>query len=268
MSKKTLGVFGRYWQGWEAKLSQLIKDSNGARLFFPPALSTDGPNNGIYTVRPIEPIFIYNAPTKASSHRRSRTSKKLAIFIDGSFEISEAEEHPCMHRAGCNVTFYTSVEKEDGSGSRLDFFDAMHFDFEFADKQTPYHPIFHVQRGSSRSVTDEKVKELYLKHLHITDEQLTITNRGEEALGTPYLRLPTPQLDMFSVITIIMADFFCNGGDTSNNNQIRSRFETILNYLRDESNVVREGHGSKLLRSRIAEEGTHMSMAYWYAECA
>lgn len=252
----------RYWSGWDARLKPLIKERNGARLFFPSALRHGGVVDGKITIRPAEPIFIHNAPSKASSRGKAA---RLAIFIAGSFEMGATDEQPCMHKAECNVTFYTC--KPEGNGWNLKFFDAMHFDFEQADSQKPFHPIFHVQRGVSRDVNDETVRTLFHDHLHTDPADVTITS-DPHVLGTPYLRLPTPQLDIFSVITLIMADFFCNGGEIEQNKNLMPHFQGILDYLRHESNVIREGQGSKMLKERIdAEQSKHVSTAHWYAEC-
>jgi hypothetical protein len=175
------------------------------------------------------------------------------------------DEQPCMHKAECNVSFY--VCKPEGNGYTLTFFDAMHFDFEQPDSQTAFHPIFHVQRGVSRDVNDQTVRDLFNSHLHVDQADVTIIENTSQNLGTPYLRLPTPQLDMFSVITLIMADFFCNGGDIARDKQLIPHFRAILDYLRHESNIIREGHGSKTLRNRILGETTqHLSAAHWYGE--
>jgi hypothetical protein len=258
----SINLFQRYWAGWEGKLSPLIRDRNGARLYFPPALKPESADGVKYSLRPLDPIFIYNAPTKSSSTREKAT--KLCIFIDGTFEVEKVDEQPCMHKADCNVTFYKC--EEDDQGTHLEFFDAMHFDFELADQQTPFHPIFHVQRGVSRTVNSKKVRELFKKHCHIEGEQLSIVEDTHN-LGTPYLRLPTPQLDLFSLMTLVIADFFCrHGQDKKQNEQVRTSFKAILDYLRDEENIIREGHGSRRLKTRM--EGTHMSTAHWYGECA
>ncbi|WP_420473702.1 hypothetical protein [Noviherbaspirillum sp. ST9] len=254
----------RYWDGWDSRLKQLISGRNGARLFFPTALQHGEIVDGKITIRPVAPIFIHNAPPKASSSRGKST--RLAIFIAGSFEVSAADEQPCMHKADCNVTFYTC--KPEPEGFSLKFFDAMHFDFEAAQSQTAFHPIFHVQRGVSREVSDDTVRDLFQEHLHTSRDKVVINNEQVQDLGTPYLRLPTPQLDMFSVMTLIMADFFCNGGDISQDKQLVPRFRAILDYLRHEANIIREGHGSRTLKGRIeAERAQHMSAAHWYAEC-
>ncbi|HEX7643032.1 MAG TPA: hypothetical protein VF472_12570, partial [Burkholderiaceae bacterium] len=208
---------------------------------------------------------VHYTPTKASSTRDKLT--KLAIFISGSFEVSTAEDQPCMDRANCNVTFYTC--RPDGEeGFVLAFFDAMHFDFEFANKQTAFHPIFHVQRGVSNNVGDETVRGLFNEHLHVDRDKVRFEDVQGAGLGTPYLRLPTPQLDMFSVMTLIMADFFCNGGKVDEDAKLVPQFRAILDYLRHEHNIIREGHGSKTLKARIDAESTkHVSAAHWYLEC-
>jgi hypothetical protein len=253
----------RYWSGWDAKLKPLINGKNGARLFFPEVLEHGDVKDGRVVVRPTSPIFIHNAPSKASSKRAKET--RLAIFIAGSFEVSTADELPCMHKADCNVTFYSC--RPEGEGWALAFFDAMHFDFEVHDAQTAFHPIFHVQRGVSRDVNDEVVRTLFHEHLHVDRNKVHIAEVESKGLGSPYLRLPTPQLDMFSVMTLLMADFFCNGGEIADNAKLVPHFRAILDYLRHETNVIKEGAGSQVLRERMeAETSRHMSAAHWYAE--
>jgi hypothetical protein len=79
----------RYWSGWETKLKPLVNGRNGAKLFFPDALQHSDIIDGRIMVRPTEPIFIHNAPSKASSTRGK--AARLAIFIAGSFEVSVNE---------------------------------------------------------------------------------------------------------------------------------------------------------------------------------
>jgi hypothetical protein len=269
LMKTPIDKLQRYWQGWETKLRTLITDRSGAQLFFPAKLKQTDPAYGteFFSLRPIEAICIYNAPTKASS-TRSRNSKRLAIFIDGSFEVFPGDERPCMHKAECNVTFYTCLE--DSDGVKLTFFDAIHFDFEVAESQKSFHPLFHAQRGKSRTVDDVKVKELLANKLRRKTSEIHIKEEEHQTLGTPYLRLPTPQLDMFSVMTLIMADFFCNGGEVSRpGSTVEDSFKAILRHLRDPSNIVREGFASKALKERFyAEKEQHISTAHWYAEHA
>jgi hypothetical protein len=259
----------RYWQGWETKLRTLVTDRSGAKLFFPAQLQQIAPahDKQFFSLSPIEPICIYNAPMKASS-TRSHSSRRLAIFIDGSFEVFPGDERPCMHKAECNVTFYTCIEEEDGV--KLVFFDAIHFDFEVAESQTSFHPLFHAQRGKSRTVSDVRVKKLLANKLRLKPEEIHIGEEQQRTFGTPYLRLPTPQLDMFSVMTLIMADFFCNGGEVGKpGSTVEANFKSILKHLRDPSNIVREGFASKALKERFfSEKEQHISTAHWYAEHA
>lgn len=267
--KTPIDKLQRYWQGWETKLRTLVTDRSGAQLFFPPRLKQIAPEHGkeYFSLSPVEPICIYNAPTKASS-TRSRSSRRLAIFIDGSFEVFPGDTRPCMHKAECNATFYTCLEEEDGV--KLVFFDAIHFDFEVAESQTSFHPLFHAQRGKSRTVSDARVIELLARKLRRKPEEIHIQEEQAQTLGTPYLRLPTPQLDMFSVMTLIMADFFCNGGEVGKpGSTVEDNFKAILKHLRDPSNIVREGFASRALRERFdAEQERHISTAHWYAEHA
>jgi hypothetical protein len=83
--------------------------------------------------------------------------------------------------------------------------------------------------------------------------------------GTPYLRLPTPQMDLFSVMTMVIADFFCNGGDR--NPKVRDQFQAILGWLVHENNAAREGVAAGVIRER-SQSGGFTSSAHWYPECA
>jgi hypothetical protein len=259
MSSRSVSIFFRYWDDWKTKLDPLINRRNG-KLFFP-KLKKVPSDQDCYKAQPVDPIFIYSAPSKSSSHRGSDSSSRLIIFIDGSFEIQNNHEHPCLRSAECNLVFYNFKEEE--TALNLTLFEAIHFDFEAPDQQTPFHPLFHAQRGKSRLITDDRVKEIIAKARHISKENINLDGNGMTELGSPYFRLPTPQLDIFSVITLVMADYFCNEGIQSHNS-----FYSILEYLLSPRNIVSEGIASKALMRRIQTqtENQRISAAHWYKE--
>jgi hypothetical protein len=105
-------------------------------------------------------------------------------------------------------------------------------------------------------------------------------------LGTPYLRLPTPQLDLFSVMTIVAADFFCNAGDANRDRDIDrnarhrrgrngaarhdrtnvvERFASLLDLLRKPENIARAGTASVALFARMKTDD-YISTGHWYPE--
>lgn len=255
----------RYWQGWADVLKPLINDRTGARLFFPPQLTQTEPDakREYFVIQPTDPIFIYNAPTKASSSRSSASSTKLAIFIDGCFNILDTTAHPYLHSAECSVSFFKCHEEKESV--TLELFDAVHFDFERPDAQTPFHPIFHAQRGQSRTVTSERVQQILSERLRKPLDKITVNSPDHLVLGTPYLRLPTPQLDIFSVVTLVMADFFCNGGQiNTRGSTVLQSFKAVLSHLQAETNLARECTAAATLKARINK--SHLTTAHWYAE--
>jgi hypothetical protein len=164
--------------------------------------------------------------------------------------------------------------------------DAMHFDVDAIDKdtglRTPFHPIFHVQRGTSHE--DNVFKTILSEILHIEPGAIEVqTNKN--TLGSPYLRVPTPQLDMFSVFTLIAADYFCNPGDAekdvkhdraakdgkkvnpADRTNVTEQFVGLLELLKSSANVAREGKSSIELRDRL-NKGKMFNTGYWYPESA
>ncbi len=278
----TTTMLQRYWQQWEPKLEALVKDK-GAKLTFPAGLIQEkGSRDGTAILRPKMPVCISNAPEKASSRRAG----KQVILIDGSFEVNVADKAPHLVKPTCNVTIFRSEELPTEKLT-LDLVESMHFDMEapFDDEdRKQFHPIFHAQRGES--LTADRCKEVLGEVYHLGPEQIHIEVKNKAVIGTPYLRLPTPQLDLFSVMTIVAADFFCNAGDAQRDRRIddaqrknggrlgsarhdRSnvvdRFVSILDLLRKPENVARAGDSSLALFTRITKDD-HISTGHWYPE--
>jgi hypothetical protein len=266
VSKGPIVKLERFWQKWEAPLQQLVQARGGAKLIFPVRLDQQGPPEGSakYTIKPTQPIAIFNAPTKASSKRGSGDSVRLAIFIHGSFELEVIDAETLMSKADCNVSFFKT--KIEGHVTTLTLFDALHFDFELPDKQTSFHPIFHAQRGVSRNVSEPVVRAIWDAQFKRGSAKLVVVI--DTPPGTPYLRLPTPQLDIFSVLTLVLAGFFCNPGDKLNGNpHTEKRFKHLLSLLMSSENLVREGKGARSLMNRFRQEDPgFISTAHWYAE--
>lgn len=263
---KHIGNLLRYWQDWDTKLKSVIRDrSAGARLSFPQTLKEIGRTDKTITLAPSAPICIHNAPQKASSRKRG-ASHKLTILIHGSFDLALTEDHPCLQTASCNVTFYNCEQKGDDS-IKLNLVDALHFDIEPQGKA--FHPVFHAQRGTS--LDEDTCRRALSEVTHICAEKIEIATPDHTVLGTPYLRLPTPQLDVFSVITMVVADYFCNPGDSEKKSDqgpnVKELFTDLLKLLTNSKNIVREGVPSQTLKARLHVE-PHMSAAHWYPEWA
>lgn len=273
----------RHWQDWGNRLEPLVK-SKSARLHFPTRLkplSRDGDDFFLYA--PERPICITNAPVKSSS-TRARGNLKLVMFIDGDLKFSKNAADPCVtHR--CNLTIFSCTEVPRES-AQLVMVDTMHFDVDAVDSEgerTPFHPIFHVQRGTSHE--DEVYQDILAEILHLNPRSITIEQGSKAALGTPYLRIPTPQMDMFALFTLIAADYFCNPGDlkrdadhdralknggrvnAADRSNVKEQFVALLDLLKSTANLAREGISAVQLRERIKDADV-FSTACWYPESA
>lgn len=270
----------RYWQEWQPKLEPLVK-AKGARLHFPTILRQVSGSETTVIIKPEQPVCIYNAPEKASSRRAG----KQILFIDGSFEVQIEDKAPHLVKPTCNITIFKSTEVAMQSLD-LEIVEAIHFDMEmpFGDKNCKqFHPIFHAQRGES--LTPERCREVLSNLFHLNPQQIHIEMQ-KAVLGTPYLRLPTPQLDLFSVMTMVAEDYFCNAGDAQRDrmqdermttrgggggqarhdrSNVVERFVALLELLCKPDNIAREGISSRALLQRIAV-ADHLSTGHWYPE--
>ncbi|KQY85964.1 hypothetical protein [Pelomonas sp. Root1444] len=266
-----------FWQQWERAL-RIIFETRGAQLDFPPMQEKqNGKTPHLRVLELAKPICILNAPQKASMQRRL---KRMHILIGGSFFIEDQGDHPCLIDAKCNITLFQPTENDDGTVT-LELVDALHFDVEAHDangKHKRFHPFFHVQRGLSHS--DEAVRQAIADAEGRDQADYVVDQTAQKTIGVPHLRVPTPQLDIFAVLTMVAADCFCNGGDAERDEKARQRnappaaqtnvealFANLLQLLTKTSNVVREGRTSVALRDRVTG-GSLMSAAQWYPEWA
>jgi len=171
--------------------------------------------------------------------------------------------------------------------AHLEMVDTMHFDVDTVDdegERTPFHPIFHVQRGTSHD--DIVYQELLADIWHMDAASITVDQTNKAALGTPYLRIPTPQLDMFALFTMVAADYFCNPGDlkrdaahdkalkdgnrkviSADRSNVKEQFVALLDLLKSTTNLAREGKSTVELHDRI-KSAEVLSTACWYPESA
>ena len=273
----------RHWEQWGDKLEPLVK-SKSARLHFPRLKQLSSNTDDFLLYGPEQPICITNAPVKSSS-TKARNNLKLVMFIDGDLKFSKDADDPCITHK-CNLTIFRYSEVPHVSAS-LEMVDAMHFDVDAVDAQgerTPFHPIFHVQRGTSHD--DNVYQKLLAEILHLDATNITVEQPHKAALGTPYLRIPTPQLDMFALFTLIAADYFCNPGDVkrdahhdrfvkdggrkvvaADRSNVKEQFVALLDLLKGPANLAREGISAVQLRGRLSDAAV-FSTACWYPESA
>ncbi|MDQ8048086.1 hypothetical protein [Luteibacter sp.] len=247
--------FHSYWEEWKTKLAN-IASKGSAQLDFP---SLEGPSeqpDGTIVYKPDGFLILHNVRYKSSSTR----SPRLTIFINGSFRFSRAGHELSMVSAAANISIF-SLTALEGEAVSVALYDALHFDFEKAEGQTPYHPMFHVQRGGNNTLTDDVV----LGAIRKKRGRLAVLSMGESKVaGMHHLRIPVPQLDYFSVIVMVVADFFCNPKHERSKN-MEVLFKDILSHLCDNRNIAKEGVASRTLFGRNKDRGWSSS-ADWYAE--
>jgi len=261
-----------YWQEWQGKLETIIT-TRSARLLYP-AVKQIARDDTSKTYGLSHPVCILHAPQKASATRRA---KRMHILIDGTFRLEEASDHPCLKHASCNITLFDPVDLDDGS-LNLVLIDALHFDVESPEREGArrrFHPFFHVQRGISHDEAD--IKSVFSQATRLDIDQIRVDQSAKDSIGHPYLRIPTPQLDLFSVMTMVAADCFCNAGDAeaearsgrttpkAADTNIEALFVSLLQLLTQSTNVVRETDTAQMLTRRVIDK-QWMSAGHWYPE--
>lgn len=246
-------AFNNFYQRWEPKVDVLVK-GRGARLSWPKLSCVI--NDDITTFTTSEPLLIWNAPTKASSG--SGRLRKQAIFVGASFDFSSLDGVDVLIRGACHLAIYR-ISQEDGE-FEAELFDQIHFDMEKGDGQTDFHPIFHIQRGSENTKDSPKYLRMLAEAARTKPDRIKIKN--DTPVASPYLRLPSPQMDFFAVITMIMADFFCNKKQYASSVE---SFKALLKLLEEDANIARQGRSAGILRKR-QQAATCDSLAHWYAE--
>lgn len=254
--RSDFGGFYRYWQEWESRLNLPIKRA-GSKLSFPSLVEVPK-EDGSTKFSLSHPICIYNAPLKASSSVRS-TQLRNTIAVEGGFHLSRADGGaPLMIAGHCALTIFSTELLADRK-LRLMQLDAMHFDMESHEKQTAFHPMFHVQRDTSNRLNDAVVKDVVGRLAGINSANIDIDRSGR--LGTQHLRLPTPQMDVFAVLTALIADFFSN---PTADGSVKIQFRAILEHFASSSNVLRDSFAARALNMRA--NGFYMCPAHWYSE--
>lgn len=104
------------------------------------------------------------------------------------------------------------------------------------------------------------MKRVLAELVRTTDDKIVL--KRSTGLGTQHLRLPTPQMDLFAVLTAVVADFFCNGADKDP--KVKTQFGALLELLKHPSNAARNGFAARQLMERSNE--IWPCPAAWYPE--
>lgn len=236
-----LGVFRRYWGDIGTKINK-IAARRSAKAFMPDVAGAEALGDGLFKITFDGPAFFYNAPQKGSS-TKSGQSHRQGIFIDGTFTVRELGTQVVLTNASCNLSIYDTALDDCYT---LTLVEAMHFDME-QEVQSEFHPMFHVQRGVSNTLTSEQIIHRAKDATRLPEEKIVIAETPH-AVGLSYLRLPTPQMDYFAVLATVTADFFCSAGQSDRS--AKDEFRELLRSLLGSKNMMRDGLPSRALRGR------------------
>ena len=256
---KSFARFQRHWNDTGKKIDALVKRRAGARAFAPTPVRFQDVGDSCFKLTFDAPFFFYNVPQKGSSTKLGK-SHRQAIFVDGTFTVCEIEGNVVLAGASCSLEIYKTVDLA-GESFILQRVDAMHFDME-DDPQSAFHPIFHVQRGPSSTITSSMIIDKVAVATRLDREKISVSTE-EIPLGLSHVRLPTPQMDYFSVLATVTADFFCSEGQSDRDT--KEQFRSLLKFLLGSQNLTRDGSASKRLCNRWTAD-LPFGAAHWYAE--
>jgi hypothetical protein len=196
-----------------------------------------------------KPICIVDAPQRPTS-RKLGASHRIAVFIEGGFILRQIGGGIELVKSSCQLAMYRQHIGGDGR-HRLELVESVHFD----DDPKPFHPAFHMQRGPTIDL--ERCKAAYAELANV--DVGVIAFEGEDlhaVFGVRYLRVPTPQLDLFATLTMICASLLCRDEDDAT-------FHQMVELLSREENVAREGSTARQLKERLRGRDC-ISSAHWY----
>lgn len=244
----------RHFQQIDSQVRQIVRERQ-ADVQFGTFVARSDPDAGRVVIGLSEPTLIWRAPARGSSNR---TRELRAVFVDGSFTYEDTR----LVDAKANLAVY-SLHNPSREECKLSLLDSMHFDVEKVP-QTPFHPIFHVQRGHIKQSgwAEDRLKNLVSKASRLPVENISIEQSG--IVGCRDVRIPTPQMDYISVLLAVIADFF---GDSTARHQIKAGFEALLKHVRNGENIARQAQQAEILEKRwTASEPSDFCVAHWYEE--
>lgn len=223
--------FQAFWKTWRDHLNLLVT-ARGAKLLCPSAdelVFTETATG--YIAKPERPIGLIALPQKGTSGSEGH---KLVAFIDGTFSFSYQPQVPLpqgslLVSADSHVAFFKATAGEQRS--TLNLIDAYHFDhFNVNPKESSPHPVFHAQRN----IRSDDCFPLFLScldsdpHNNMEIGQME-QHEKNELFRLKTFRLPTPQIDLFSLSAIIAADHLVD--KCSHDSTAYGSFKSFLKHI-------------------------------------
>lgn len=252
-------AFSQFWGKWKKLLDGLVTDSGG-KLFCPEQADVSFEETATgFQVSPKFPICFFSIPQKSSS-----SNDRLVVFIDGTFEFQKPAadgDASILASTHSNVAFFKPMA--EGNTLKFELIDAYHFD-HFAENpvQSAPHPVFHAQRNIRPDTIFKKFRdtlEVNRNNGQIVDIDQA---RKNELFGLKTFRLPTPQVDLFSLSAILAADHLI--GQCNHDSMPYKKFKAFLDCIgHDTVKVVRLNH-QPMVRAEVADK-PHRFIWQWYS---
>jgi hypothetical protein len=233
--------------------ARIVIATRRSAAHWPNLTLTDAGDEG-WRVAFSEPVILWDAPIRASTS--SGAAAKRAIVMDGSFYFKNGT----FDKGGASLEIYSIARSHHRCGLKL--LDAMHFDIEPHSRQTPFHPMFHVQSGKNNRWDIAQLQSCVASLARVANDKVDI----DRDLNTPTrdLRIPTPQMDYLSMLVMVIADCFCEKNST---HEVQSGFKNLLRKVMDSKNTARNGRQSRRLEQRWADPVAYPFCAsHWYEE--
>lgn len=243
-------MFKQHVDGVHRAARIVIEKQNSKALW--PTLTSNNTGDTQLSVEFTEPAILWDAPIRAST---TGGRAKRAIVMDGCFYFNDG----AFDKGSASLEIY-SITRHQGVCT-LDILEAMHFDIEPNELQSPFHPMFHVQFGKNHRL-DLGVLQNRVAQLARVDTNQVQINR-DLSLATRDVRIPTPQMDYLSVLAMVVADYFCEKNST---HEVKSGFKNLLKKIMDSKNSARNGRQSIRLEKRWADATKPFCASHWYEE--
>lgn len=253
--KKLTANFSLRWDNWRALLQALVEGPSG-KLICPTSRELEFlPQQQSIQIKLPYSICLYGIPLKLNN----RNSEKIAIFIDGDYELEQNKEEN-LRRIKSSIAFYKVAAGR--KANTLSLLDAYHFDFwDSPPNGHAPHPVFHVQRNIRCNEAEPRYNVALQSTPGFNQVTLKTTTDSDKdklfRLGT--LRIPTPQMDIFNLGAIVAADQLV--GNDSENRWLQ--FQKLLEIIHGETGNT---HHVKVPDKHIAKiyESPRKNVADWY----
>lgn len=154
---------------------------------------------------------------KLPSHRLSHS-----VFITAILTLDTNSEKLSIIKYNTEVKYCEFIKP--ATPTSLKGIIGFHYDFD--DKEQPNHPIFHAQQNNkcgNRIFIEEKYKSFRSNHTCELDLE------GPSQLK--YIRIPTPQMDIFSTVIAVLADYIVHPTAEQHKDLFRNLLRDIHPYI-------------------------------------